>query len=251
MSDVSAEVGERLAHARRANQLVAALPPEEVPDLATAYAVQRAAVAAWRLEPAGWKIGATSTDTQARLKLDGPFYGPLFAPECHPTGSAFAQPPGLRGVEVELAFRLGRDLPTRDGGYAVEEVAEASAGLYLALEIVATRQEGALEGLRAIADFGLNHAFIHGPAVEGWRDLDLPAIHAALLIDGQPRAEGRAAVVMGSPLAALTWLANNGPGLRAGQWISTGTLTGLAPLPGPCEITGDFGPLGRVAAQMT
>jgi 2-keto-4-pentenoate hydratase len=251
MSEVSAEAGQRLAHARRANQLVPPLADEEVPDLAAAYAVQQEAIAAWRLEPAGWKIGATSSAVQTRLGLDGPFYGPLFAPACHPSGIALTRPVGLRGVEVEVAFRLGRDLPRRQEGYTLDEAIEAAAGVFLALEILATRQEGPLEGLRAVADFGLNHAFVHGPAIEGWRDLDLPAVHASLLIDGQRRAHGEAAVVMGGPLIALAWLATHGPGLRAGQWVSTGTLTGLEPLAGPCEIVGDFGPLGRVAAQMT
>lgn len=250
MADLAVEAGERLVHARRANQLIPALTAEEVPDLAAAYEVQRAAVAAWTQEPIGWKIGATSADTQARLKLAGPFYGPMFAAHSHPSGTAVAGAAGLRGVEVELAFRLGRDLPA-GASYELAEVAEAAAGLYLALEFVASRQEGTLEGLRAIADFGLNHAFVHGAAVEGWRDLDLAAIHAAVLVDGQKRAEGDAAVVLGSPLKALAWLANNGPGLRAGEWISTGTLTGLLPLPEPCTVTGDFGPLGQVSAQLT
>ena len=56
---------------------------------------------------------------------------------------------------------------------------------------------------------------------------------------------------LGSPLAALKWLADYGPGLRAGQWVSTGSLTGLTALAGPCAVIGDFGPLGRVAAQLT
>ncbi|HMR30650.1 MAG TPA: fumarylacetoacetate hydrolase family protein [Geminicoccaceae bacterium] len=250
MADLAVEAGERLAHARRADQLIPALTEDEVPDIAAAYAVQRAAVAAWTQEPIGWKIGATSADTQGRLKVSGPFYGPIFAAHSHPSGTAVPGAAGLRGVEVELAFRLGRDLPAGTA-YEPAEVAEAAAGLYLALEFVATRQEGGLEGRRAIADFGLNHAFVHGAAVEGWRDLDLAAIHAAVLVDGHKRAEGDAAVVLGSPLEALAWLAKNGPGLRAGQWISTGTLTGLLALPEPCTVTGDFGPLGRVTAQLT
>jgi len=251
MGDLAVEAGERLAHARRANRLVPALSEDEVPDLGAAYAVQRAAVAAWPQDPIGWKIGATSADTQNRLKLAAPFYGPIFAAHSHPSGSAVPGATGLRGVEIELAFRLGRDLPARDGGWSAAEVADAAAGLYLALEFVATRQEGGLEGRRAVADYGLNHAFVHGPAVEGWRELGLADIRASLLVDGERRAEGSAAVVLGSPLAALQWLADNGPGLQAGQWVSTGTLTGLTALPGPCAVVGDFGRLGQVAAQLS
>ena len=95
MGDLAAEAGERLAHARRANQLVPALTEDDVPDFAAAYAVQRAAIAAWPQEPIGWKIGATSADTQARLKLAEPFYGPMFAAHSHPSGTAI--PGGIGG----------------------------------------------------------------------------------------------------------------------------------------------------------
>ena len=49
----------------------------------------------------------------------------------------------------------------------------------------------------------------------------------------------------------LAWLANElsrtGIGLKAGQMVSTGTLTGmLAPRPGETYIA-DFGPLGSVS----
>ena len=56
-------------------------------------------------------------------------------------------------------------------------------------------------------------------------------------------------------MAPLTWLANElsrtGVGMKAGQMISTGTLTGmLAPKPGEAYVA-DFGPFGAVRVSFT
>ena len=69
---------------------------------------------------------------------------------------------------------------------------------------------------------------------------------------GTLRRRGSAAEAIDHPLVPVTWLANElsrtGIGLRAGQTISTGTLTGmLRPKPGETYVA-DFGPLGTVSA---
>ena len=56
-------------------------------------------------------------------------------------------------------------------------------------------------------------------------------------------------------MVPLTWLANElsrtGVGLKAGQMISTGTLTGmLAPKPGETYVA-DFGAFGTVTLSFT
>jgi 2-keto-4-pentenoate hydratase len=56
-------------------------------------------------------------------------------------------------------------------------------------------------------------------------------------------------------MVPLTWLANElsrtGIGLKAGQMISTGTLTGmLAPKAGETYVS-DFGPFGSVTVVLT
>ena len=56
-------------------------------------------------------------------------------------------------------------------------------------------------------------------------------------------------------MVPLTWLANElsrtGVGMKAGQMISTGTLTGmLAPKAGETYVA-DFGPFGSVTLSLT
>ncbi len=56
-------------------------------------------------------------------------------------------------------------------------------------------------------------------------------------------------------MAPLTWLANElsrtGVGMKSGQMVSTGTLTGmLAPRPDETYVA-NFGPFGSVAVSFT
>ena len=76
-----------------------------------------------------------------------------------------------------------------------------------------------------------------------------------LACNGTVRRTGTAAAALDHPLVPLTWLANElsrtGIGLKAGQMVSTGTLTGmLAPKPGETFVA-DFGPFGSVTVIVT
>src|SRR4051812_15933884 len=73
------------------------------PDVAGAYAVQDALLA--RLGAVGgWKVGAKDPDAE-------PGAAPLPASGLLPSGVQLKGPTWqLRGVEMELAFRLGRDI---------------------------------------------------------------------------------------------------------------------------------------------
>ena len=58
--------------------------------------------------------------------------------------------------------------------------------------------------------------------------------------------------MMGHPLEALTWFANHlsarGLTLEKGQFVTTGSATGVIPCPAACVAEADFGPLGKVTA---
>ena len=244
--DTSA-AGRALAEAWRTGTLIPALQPGLLTGPEAALAVQAAARAAIGEALVGWKIGATNPVTQQVLKISAPFYGPIYLSRCHAGRARLRLPAGVRGIEVELAFRLRGDLPARATPYTDAEVRAAVGSLHPALEIVGTRQQGEkLDGLQAMADLGFNGGFVAGPAIAGWDGLDLAAVRGACVIDGVRLAEGEASIVLGSPLKALAWLADQGVGLRAGQWVSTGTLTGITPIAPGQRIVGDFGPLGSV-----
>ncbi|MDX6748942.1 hypothetical protein SH611_03890 [Geminicoccaceae bacterium 1502E] len=249
------KAGAALAHARKTASQVPPPWPEAPASLEQAYALQRAAIAALGGGLAGWKIGATGKDHQARLKTDRPFFGPIPETDRHEAnaqnGVALPFRPGTRGVECEIAFRMARALPRREAPYGRDEVKAAVGSLHPALEVVGTRvvSDGLPDVRLAIADYGLNMAFLPGAAVADWHELDLSSIAARCLVDGQEKATGTGVLVLGDPLQALVWLADNGPGLEAGQWVSSGTLTGITPVAAGSLAEGDFGALGRVSVR--
>jgi 2-keto-4-pentenoate hydratase len=224
------------------------------PDKATAYRVAAMVAEELGWPVGGWKIAAMKEEMQKALRTDSPIYGRVFA--------AFVKPSPVTVVhatlaspipEVEYQAKLGADLPPRGKTYTVEEVTDAVASLHPGLELAECRfiHDPAFPPLPAIlADGAGSGTIIYGPAIDDWRTREIAGQPATLSSDGRLRRNGTAAAALDHPMVPLAWLANElsstGVGLKAGQMVSTGTLTGmLAPKPGETYVA-DFGPLGSV-----
>jgi 2-keto-4-pentenoate hydratase len=221
--------------------------------------VQAAAIAASGMARAGWKVGSTSKEAQRLLGTSGPGASPMLAPFCYASGAAIpifsAHQPGLEG---EFVLRFGRDLPVRAEPYTEAEIIAAIDAVAPGLEIVGSRRVGGLFGQGRFlvnADFGANIAFAHGPWTEDWRVHDLAATPVILARNGQVIAEGTGALALDGPLNVAVWLANNlsqrGFGIRAGEYVSTGTCTGVKPVAPGDRVRCEFGPLGAVEVSFT
>jgi 2-keto-4-pentenoate hydratase len=251
------DAGQALAAARRRRTGIDDLPGGLPADEATAYAVQRAAAEAYGAARAGYKIGATNPMAQSLLNTDHPFHAPLFVPDCHGTGAVLTEPGhGLLGLEPEFALRLGSDLPARPEPYALDEIEAAVAAVHPAFEVIGLRLPAALftRICVTIADFGANVAFVAGDGLEGWRHHDLAAVAVDVTVDGKKVASGAGANVLGHPLKALLWLANDlrasGAGLAKGDWISTGTCAGVIKIERGQRAVAAFGPCGEVSLAL-
>jgi 2-keto-4-pentenoate hydratase len=101
-----------------------------------------------------------------------------------------------------------------------------------------------------VADNGAHGAFVCGSGTTDWRGLDLPNHKITLYVDGQETASGTGVRVLGNPLVALTWLANDrakrGESLTAGQIVTTGTCVGFNKVGPTAAVVADHGSLGRV-----
>lgn len=135
------------------------------------------------------------------------------------------------GVEAEIAVRLARDLPPRDAPYGPEEVLAAIASAHPAIEVLQSRyvDPDQVDPLSVLAD-GLAHfGLVVGPAIAGWQSINLEAEQVALVVNGQ-EMKRRTGNPGGDMLRLVTWLANHGArwagGLRAGQYVTTGSWTG-------------------------
>ncbi len=240
----------------RAVNIDAALRPA---TLEAAYGIQNEISALAGSPAIGWKLGATSTAAQQMLGLDGPFFAPLLRRYRQESGTVTVLSPKQEpAVEVEFALLLGAELPARSEPYDRDSVAAAVAAVCPAIEVVGSRVVGGMskpDPMMIVADGGGNVGFVQGEPHAGWTGLDLAAQEATLFINGEQSASGNGGVVMGHPLDALAWLANEfsrmGRGLNVGEVISTGSCTGITPVqPGDTAVA-DFGELGTVEARFS
>lgn len=222
------------------------------PDKETAYKVAGMVAEELGWPVLGWKIAAFKAELQQQLRTDSPIYGRTFFVKETPVTVAHAS---LASPipEVEYQARLGADLPPRAKPYSQDEVTEAVASLHPGLELAECRfiHDAAFPPLPAIlADGAGSGTIVYGPAIVDWKSCDIAGQEVTLASNGKVRRKGTAAAALDHPMAPLTWLANElsrtGVGMKAGQMVSTGTLTGmLAPKPGE-EFVADFGPFGSV-----
>ena len=254
------ELAAHLALLRKERRAQSGLEPRLVPpDNATAYRVAGLAAEELGWKIGGWKIAAMKEAMQRALRTDQPIYGRVFAQFIHESPATFEYRKLVNPIpEVEYAARLGADLPPRAKAYGEEEVAAAVASLHPGLEIAECRftHDPVFPALPAIlADGAGSGSIIYGPAIADWRTADIAGQEATLSVGGVVRRRGTAKEALEHPLQPLTWLANElsrtGIGLRAGEVISTGTLTGMIASSAGHDYLGDFGPFGQVRATFT
>jgi 2-keto-4-pentenoate hydratase len=243
----------------RQESVMPGLPAQCRPrDRAQGYAVQAALAQRIGQPVVGWKIAATSLAGQQHIGVDGPLAGRLLADRLLPPGAAVPMSRNrMRVIEAEFAFRMAQDLPPRTEPYGRDDVMAAVATLHPAIEIPDSRYENFAQvgAPQLIADFACASRLVLGPAMPArWRELDLAAHPVRVLRDGVEVALGRGANVLGDPRTALVWIANelshHGPGLRAGDIVTTGTCVVPVPAaPGERHVA-DYGDLGSLEAQL-
>jgi 2-keto-4-pentenoate hydratase len=224
-------VGARLAAAP-----LAAYPGTLPADLATAYAVQDAALGLWQDRIVGWKVGLIPPPAQAALgavRLAGPiFHRGLNASATGPVDLAAIQG-GFAAIEAELLVAARADAPVGKTQWTVAEAAEFAGEWHLGVEFAASPLATINEigALAVVSDFGNNSGLIIGPRLDGALMADPGQLIFETRIDGRPVGSASAAALRGGPLEALRFvlghLAERGRSLCAGQWVSTGAITGV------------------------
>lgn len=186
---------------------------------------------------AGWKMGGTRI-TETGTSPD-PLFGYSLESQVYQSGDRFpltklsANEPM---VEAEITIWIGEDLP--GPGISRDELLRAIDGISGGVEIISSRQRPVSEDqpdtettAHLIAD-GVSHG---GAVFSNTRvqtdALDFNMEEAWISINGEERARGSAAAIMGEagdPIDAVLWLANELPKhgrlLREGDFILTGSL---------------------------
>ena len=238
-----------LVRARRDMQPLPGLPealkPKSIPE---AHAIQDAVTA-----QLGQLIGGFKAMKPANLDATrGTIYGGAILPS--PCDLPTAKVPQC-GVEGEVAFIFRRDLPNRAAPYTRNEVA-AVVDACAAIEVVHSRYgiDAAVSNLEKLADSISNGALVYDTPTSHWRHLNLGQLKVSLTVNGKTEIEKIGGHPTGDPLGVAVVMANlwrEKGGVRAGQFVTCGSFTGLKFLqPGDvCGVT--FEGLGSAQATFT
>ena len=231
-------------------------PGTEAEGYAIQTALHRLLQEAGHGRPAGHKIGCTTPVMQAFLDIDHPCAGEVFGSM---TFHESVELPLSRfhrvGVECEIAARLGADLLAERAPYSRDAVGESVSALMGAIELVDDRYEdySVLSAPVLIGDDFFNAGVVLGAEQTDWRDLDLKVVRGTLWIDGEERASGLGADILGDPLEALAWLANHRAGmgrpLRAGTFVMLGSVVQTVFFDTPASVMVDLTGLSQARVR--
>lgn len=225
-------------------------------DRIEAYAIQAAIEKHSTEKLFGWKIAATSESGQKHINVEGPMAGRILRETLIADGGTASMAGNeMRVAEPEFAFRMQADLPPRPAPYSPREVLDAVDTLHPAIEIPDSRFADFVGAGAAqiIADNACAHLFVLGaPTASQWRTLDLVEARPVITLGGRQYI-GHGKNVLGDPVIALTWLANElrglGVTLRAGEVVTTGTCHPPLPIQSGDLIEADFGVIGKVSVR--
>jgi len=252
-----------LVQRHRARHRPPPLPAACLPrDIGEAYAMQDEFVALKSREcgpVVGYKIALTTPQMRRFVGLRDSIAGCLHARQVvRAPASVRVADYGRLLVEFEIALLLGSDIRADGEAHAPHRVASAVAAVMPAFELAddlgADYATLASRGLELAADNAWNEGAVLGQPVEDWRAIDLASVRGVARVNGKVAGEGRGGDAMGSPLAALAWIANHlrrrGRSLRKGDIVITGSL-----VPSQFPQAGDVvqfeaGPLGAVELKV-
>lgn len=236
-----------LVRARRTRTHLTGLPdtlkPQSVED---AYAIQDSVTRSLGKLIGGFKaIAPAGADPTVAV-----LYGGTLHPS--PCGLPVTDAPHC-GVEAEVAFIFRQPFPPRDAPYTRDEV---SAGMdcCAAIEVVSGRYDLKAQptNLERLADGILNAGFVHDTPKKDWRHLDLGKLHVRLAVNGQTVIEQDGGHPTGDPLNVAVVLVNlwrAKGGVRAGQFVTCGSFTGLKYIHPGDVCTATFDGLGSARVE--
>ncbi|GHU04695.1 hydratase [Betaproteobacteria bacterium] len=211
---------------------------------AEALAIQDLLVARLSGEIAGWKVGLDPSGIA--------LWGAIFAADCFDSPARISDANQWKplGIEGEIAFRFERDLPCRIDPYTRSEIEEVLVA-FPAMEIVSSRftDYRLAPFLDRVADRVSNGGMVIGTPRPDWRSFDLAHLRVTLDIDGSEKLNqigGHPKLDPLLPAVDFIRARQAEKTFRAGQFMTTGTFTGLIfGKPGQC-ITVNFQSFGTV-----
>lgn len=203
-------------------------------SLGEAYAVQERYLA-MRLAAgeslAGYKVGCTSPAIRAQFGLSEPICGRLLLPGLYGDGAElYAGNYVDCALEPEIVLHIGSDL---DGSnLSTTHLRQAIAAVSPGIEVHNYRfWYGNPSSQELIASNGIHAALVVGPKCDLPADIDLTEERTTLLVNGEVKATGVGAEIMGGPFESLRWLLGHlrlqDRRLHAGELVIPGSAARL------------------------
>lgn len=251
MSESIDRLATLLADARRQHKAIADAPADLVPaDADAAYAVQLRTLDVLGEKVGAWKVGAKSPS-------DLPNCAPIpasrvVADKATQTLADFFRP----GLELEIAFRLHRDIPPGPR-YDDKEVFAHVGETLVTIEITDSRfaAKGAdLDKRFALADLQNNGALAIGTGRDYDAGLEYVQPKVAFTLDATDLTPARPGNPAGDPRALVVWLVNHnsvrGIRMHAGDIITCGSYVGMIPATGAGVLRGTIEGIGEASITL-
>lgn len=234
--DEPTSIARRFVAARRAAGGFGSYPGPLPASLDDAYAIQDAAISIFGRPIVGWKVGRILpplSDHFGADRLAGPVF---FSRDASTDGSAVEMPvfdQGSAAGEAEFLLRIGTAPAAGKTRFSLAEAADLIDAVHVGIEIASSPLVAIndIGPTAVVSDFGNNNGILVGPAIPNWRESGFEEWEVTTLIDEAPVGRGRASSFPEGAIGAARFLfellARRGIALDAGQWISSGAVTGV------------------------
>ena len=247
------EIVRVLEEAEKKQKVIPCLSLSHRFDIEEAYEIQEAWMAYKQStgdRSVGYKMGLTSPAKMKQMNVSEPVYGKLLASMLVENGDRLSCESLIHPrVEAEVAFLLGKDLSGEN--VTEKDVLEATDHLMACIEIIDSRYENFHFTLAdVVADNASSSKFVLGHRLVHTKKEEVDTFGMSLRINGELKATGTPANVLGHPARSVAMLANmlarKGERLKAGDLVLTGGITeAIAVQPGDV-VQASFAHLGDV-----
>ena len=248
MTDRIAASTELLLTSRRTGQTLKAFPTGTGPqDMTEAYAIQRAVVAKLGVPIAGYKISVMPDGST--------MVAPILQSLVVADGATCSLAPSIRmGIELEFGFRFARAVPADADASAVMA---AIGETIVTLELCDSRFDTIVgqAPVDAISDMIANRGAVHGTARPFDANMNFKGATCRQKFDGEVNNERTSSHPVGDPLLPLPLLpkalAAVGYTIEPGQFVITGSLTGISWVKAPLTVIGEIDGFGAVSVKLS
>jgi 2-keto-4-pentenoate hydratase len=257
LSFSASDVASAFVEARRAGRAISDYPGEKPADLTAAYAIQDDALALWKREIGGWKVGRIGSPHDSRLGAER-LAGPVFADTIVYADGSVPQMPifegGFAAVEAEFMLRLAPP-PSAELPATNAEAAQWVDAIRIGIEIASSPYQGINSDgpCITVSDQGNNAGLVLGPEVgrEAWSRLD--QINVAMSVDDRRVGQATTATMLDGPFGAVRFLLANlrqrAIAPQGGWWVSSGAITGVHEIRPGSQFEAVFEGIGRVRSS--